>query len=146
MIYLKEKFDVSKASVTGNTEEEESVAEKTTDDAVENSEASEIIDKDKDKFVTIEEYKKTLEYQETMNLDIENISSLNQQLWMSIYEVIDDSNFKVVKLFPTEFLYQCKNSKNEPQNIPNEVRADFKKGFEKWVVCTIGYAPSKGVR
>ena len=43
-----------------------------------------------------------------MNLDIENIASTNQQFCRSIYEVIDDSYFKVVKLFPTPFLNQCK--------------------------------------
>ena len=43
-----------------------------------------------------------------MNLDIENIASANQQLWISIYEVIDDLCFKVVKLFPTEYLDKCK--------------------------------------
>ena len=29
------------------------------------------------------------------------------------------------KLFPTKLLNQCKNNPNEPQNIPNEVRAAF---------------------
>ena len=38
-----------------------------------------------------------------MNLDIENIASTNQQFWRSIYEVIDDSYFGVVKLFPKIF-------------------------------------------
>ena len=58
--------------------------------------------------VTIEEDKKTLEYHETMNLDIENIDSTNQQIWRSIYEVIHDDDFKVVKFFTREFLDQCK--------------------------------------
>ena len=36
----------------------------------------------------------------------------------------------MVKFFPREFLNQCKNNPNEPQNIPNEVKALFKKyGF-----------------
>ena len=39
-----------------------------------------------------------------MNLDIENIASSGQQIWRSIYEVINDSYFKAVKLFPTNFL------------------------------------------
>ena len=38
-----------------------------------------------------------------MNLDIENIASTNQNIWRSIYEVIHDDNFKVVKFFPGEF-------------------------------------------
>ena len=37
--------------------------------------------KDKDKIVTIEEEKNTLEYQEILNLDIENIASKSQQVW-----------------------------------------------------------------
>ena len=53
--------------------------------------------------VTIEEDKKTLEYQEKMNLDIENISSTSQQIWRSIYEVIHDDYFKAVELSPTNF-------------------------------------------
>ena len=77
--------------------------------------------------VTIEEEEKTLEYQETMNLDIENIASTNQKLWISIYEVIDYSYFEIVKLCPTTFLNQCKNNPNELQNIPSEVKAVFKK-------------------
>ena len=76
--------------------------------------------------VTIEEQNKTLEYQETMNLDIENIAIKNQPMWRSIYEVIDDSYFGVIKLFPKICLNQCKNNPNEPQNIPSEFKADFK--------------------
>ena len=46
-----------------------------------------------------------------MNLYIENIASTSQQIWISIYEVIHDDYFKVVKLFPTAFLDQCKKIK-----------------------------------
>ena len=53
----------------------------------------------------------TLEYQETMNLDLENIAITSQQVWISIYKVIDDSYFKSVKLFPTQFLDHCKKRK-----------------------------------
>ena len=49
----------------------------------------------------------------------------------SIYEVIHDNYFKVVKFFPTKFLEQCKKNQNEPQNIPNEVEAAFKKALVK---------------
>ena len=49
-----------------------------------------------------------MENQETINLDIENIASKNQQVWRSIYEFIYDSYFGVVNLFPTTFLNQCK--------------------------------------
>ena len=57
--------------------------------------------------VTIEEGRNNLEYQETLSLVIENISSTSQQIWGSIYEVIDDSYFKTVKLFPTQVLDHC---------------------------------------
>ena len=50
--------------------------------------------------VTIEKERKTLEYQETMNVDIENIASKKQPFWISIYEVIHDDYFEVVQLFP----------------------------------------------
>ena len=58
--------------------------------------------------VTKEEERNTIKYQETMNLDIENIASKSQQIWRSIYEVIHDDYFKAVKLFPTQFLNHCK--------------------------------------
>ena len=67
-----------------------------------------------------------MEYQETMNLDIEKISNTSQQIWRSIYEMIHDYYFKAVKSFPTEFKNQCKKIKNEPQNILNEVKAALK--------------------
>ena len=97
-------------------------------------------------FVTMKEEKNTLKYQETMNVDIENIVSKKQPFWRSIYEIIDDSYFEVVKLFPTTFLNQCRNDPNEPQNIPSEVKEAFKNGFGTWVECTSGYDPPKGVR
>ena len=78
-------------------------AKNTTDDADENSEENERIHNEKGKVVTIEEERKTLEYQETMDLDIEHIASTNQQIWISIYEVIHDYYFKVVKFFPSGF-------------------------------------------
>ena len=43
-----------------------------------------------------------------MSLDFENISSTDQTIWRSIYEVIDDDYFKVVKYFPRESLDHCK--------------------------------------
>ena len=74
--------------------------------------------------VTISEERNTLEYQETINLDIENIASTGQNIWRSIYEVIDDSYFLAVKLFPTQFLDHSEKV-NEPQNIPSEFKTDF---------------------
>ena len=68
---------------------------------------NERIHKDKEKVVTIEDEKNTLEYQETMDLDVENIAITSKKKWGSIYEVIHDDYFKAVKFFPTEFLNQC---------------------------------------
>ena len=51
---------------------------------------------------------KTLEYQEIFHFDIEEITNIYQQVWILIYEVIHDDYFKVVKLFPREFLDQYK--------------------------------------
>ena len=59
----------------------------------------------------MEEQKKTLEYQETMNLDIENIASTSQNICRSIYEVTNDDYFEAVEFFPTEILNQCKKIK-----------------------------------
>ena len=50
-----------------------------------------------------------------------------QQFWRSIHEVIKNSHFEEIKLFPTTFLNQCRNNLNEPQNIPNEIKAALKK-------------------
>ena len=66
-----------------------------------------------------------MEYQETINLEIENIASTNQEIWRSIYEVIHDNCFKAVKLFLSKLVNQCKYNPNEPQNIPNEVKSAF---------------------
>ena len=41
--------------------------------------------------VTMKKVKMTLEYQETMNVDIGNIASTKKTFGISIYEVIDDS-------------------------------------------------------
>ena len=55
-----------------------------------------MIHKDKEKVVTIEE-------EEKMNLDIENIASTSQQIWRLIYEFIHDDHSKEVKFFPEDF-------------------------------------------
>ena len=51
------------------------------------------------RMICLLQQKKTLEYQETMNLDIENIASLKKN-WRPIYEVIENSYFEATKLFP----------------------------------------------
>ena len=81
-----------------------------------------------------------------MDVDIENIASTRKPFWRSIYEVIDDSYCEVAKLFPKNVLNQCRNNQNEPQNIPNEIKADFKNVYGVGVVCTSGYDPLEEVR
>ena len=66
-----------------------------------------------------------MEYQENVNVGIENVSSKKQPSWRPIYEVIDNSYFVETKFFSTEFLDQCRNNPNEPQNIPNEIKSAF---------------------
>ena len=62
-----------------------------------------------------------------MNVDIENISSKRQCFWRQIYEVIENSYFEATKLFPENASDKCRNNPNESQNIPNKIKADFKK-------------------
>ena len=58
---------------------------------------------------------------------------------MPIYEFIDNSFFAATKPFPTEFLDQCKNNPNEPQNLPSQVKSSFEKnGNGTRVICTSG--------
>ena len=81
-----------------------------------------------------------------MDVEIENIASKKYPFWRPIYEVIENSYFEETKLFPTTFLNQCRNNPNEPQNIPSEVKAAFKKWPWKMVCTKSGYDPPKGVR
>ena len=74
--------------------------------------------------VSIEYEKNTLEYQETMNLEIGKI--VNKKNWRPIYEVIDNSVFAVTNVFLTEILDQCKNSSNETLNLTSEVKVSLK--------------------
>ena len=59
-----------------------------------------------------------MEYQERMNVDVENIFNKKQKIWRPKYEVIDNSYFVATKIFPTELLDQCRNNTNNPKNIP----------------------------
>ena len=52
--------------------------------------------------MSMEEEQKTLEYQETMKVYVENIAK-NQNNWKPIYEVIHDLFFAVEKFVPPEF-------------------------------------------
>ena len=92
--------------------------------------------------VTVEEERKNLEYQETMNLYIENISSTSQQIWRSIYEVIHDDYFNAVKLFPTQLLDHCKkmNPKTYQMNSKHILKRCLwnKSSMRKWLLYAEG--------
>ena len=55
---------------------------------------------------------------------LEKFPVKKQPFWRPIYEVIENSYFTAKKIFLTNFLDQCINNTNEPQNIPNEIKAD----------------------
>ena len=61
-------------------EEEEQESKEANYDANLNAEADEIYENNNDVFTSIEEDQKIIEYQETVNVDIENISSNNKKL------------------------------------------------------------------
>ena len=90
---------------------------------LDDAEANTSGDKNKGMVVIMKEESNNLGYQETRNVDIENISSKKQPFWRSIYEVIENSYFEETTLFRTNNLNQCRNNPNEPQNIPSEVKA-----------------------
>ena len=81
----------------------EKLSQKTTNDDGSNTGDNETIRKYMERVFTIEEERNTSEYQETMNLDIENIANTSQQIWISIYEVIDDLYFKAVNYLQHNF-------------------------------------------
>ena len=60
-------------------------------------------DNKKDIVVTIKEDKNNLVYQETMNVEIENIASKKQLFWRSIYEVNENSYFEKQLHFQQHF-------------------------------------------
>ena len=84
-------------------EEDENLAEETNDDADVNVEANNLDDNNKDMVVTMKEEKKTLEHQETMNVDIGNIASKKQLFWRPIYEVTENSYLKKQNYFQQFF-------------------------------------------
>ena len=83
-----------------------------------------------------------MEYQEKINLDIENIANTSRKCWRSIYEVIHDDYFKAVRLSPTQFLEHCKKRKWTSKHT-KRIQNSLKKGFGKRVVCKSGYDTQK---
>ena len=63
-----------------------------------------------------------------MNENIETIDkNENRQIlvqrtkWRPIYEVIDEDYIKNSHIFPDDFIRECKNNPNDPQNISSDV-------------------------
>ena len=94
--------------------------------------------------VTLKEEKNTLEYQDTMSVDIKNIASKKQPFWWATYEVIENSYIEEIKLFPTIFLNQSKQFPNDPQHIQNEIKPALKNGYGTGVLFTSDYDPLNG--
>ena len=99
-------------------EDEEQESEESNSDSNVNSKANKIDEDNNNMINSMEEEQNTLEYQETMKVDAENIAKNNN--WRSIYEVINTSFLK--KTFPPAFLDKCLKYPNEPQFLPYEVR------------------------
>ena len=72
----------------------------------------------------MEEEQKNLRYQETMKVDVENISKYKIN-WRPIYEVIDTS-FLQKQENPPKVIERCKKYPNEPQFLPSEVKVVLK--------------------
>ena len=123
MIFPKEKVvDDIQASSTGTIFEQSASGRKNNPDMLQeyeeqeveeansyagvNAEANKIDEENNDMIISMEGEQKTLEYQETIKLDVENIVK-NKNKWRPIYEVIDTSFFAETKTFPPEFLCQC---------------------------------------
>ena len=69
-----------------------------------------------------------------MNEDIKTIDKnensktiVQKTKWRPIYEVIDEDYIKKSHIFPDDFITQCKQCPNEPQNISSDVKNNIKR-------------------
>ena len=75
----------------------------------------------------------TKSYKETMNIDIENINTIEKRhkpytKWCrKIYEVIQQEFFYWTDIFPDNFIKIYKNNVTEANNIPIEVKNNIKR-------------------
>ena len=97
------------------------------------------------------EERKTRSYKETMNIDIENINTIEKKHKVytkrcrTIYEVIQQDIFDKTDIIPDDFIKHCNNNGNEAHNKPLEVKDNIKKMLmEKRIIFTIGHSLSKG--
>ena len=66
--------------------------------------------------------------QDIKNIDTyETITKFNTKQWRPIYEVIDEDYIKDSKIFPDDFIKECKNNSNEAHDIPREVKNNIKR-------------------
>ena len=50
-------------------------------------------------YISEKEYQKTVEYQETLKVDVKNINKNIKTIWIQIYEVIDAKFLKKLTIF-----------------------------------------------
>ena len=68
-----------------------------------------------------------------MRKDIDNIDTyetmkkINTIKWRPIYEVIYEDYIKDSKIFPGDFIKECKDNSNEAHDIPHEVKNNIKR-------------------
>ena len=77
--------------------DEKKEAEESNDVADVNTESNKIDEDKNGMIISMEEEQKTLEYQETMKVDVENIAKNKTINWRPKYEVIDTSFFVETK-------------------------------------------------
>ena len=65
------------------------------------------------------------EYVSTMNLYVKNIDKNDKNTYRTIYQAMFAPYFVEVNLFPTSFLYHCRNHINEPQNISTDIKKNI---------------------
>ena len=68
-----------------------------------------------------------------MSKDINNIDTyetrtkVNTTKWRPIYEVIDEAYIKGSKIFPDDFIKECKNNSNEAHDITRKINNNIKR-------------------
>ena len=85
------------------------------------------------------------EYIRRMDIYVKNIDKNYKNTWRTISKAIDVPYFGEVKLFTKEFLDQCKNHLNEPQNIPTEIKKNIYKRLKRKFICSGGYDLSENI-
>ena len=61
-----------------------------------------------------------------MDIDVENIDKNDQNIWRTIYKVIDAPYFRRVKLLTKSFLHHCEKHTDKLQKFPTETKKNVK--------------------